>query len=112
MLDDDNLLGERFYLLNQFDHKKTPVIVFNVYFKNPTGQYKGIVKLLAKGQAIGHIDISNYLVDVQLYRKLKFGTDINSQQSDGIFFNKILQNNIEVKYLSEFYSNYNALKRG
>ena len=110
MLDDDNLLGESFYQLDKYNPKQTPVLVFNVHYKKPTGHFKGIVTSIAKGQAIGRIDLSNYLVDIELYRMCKFGTDKKSQQCDGIFFNKLLQRNIEVKYLQEFYSNYNALK--
>ena len=110
MLDDDNLLAENFYQLNKFNSKEAPVLVFNVHFKKPTSTYRGVVSPIAKGQAIGRIDISNYMVDIELYKKLKFGTDLNSQQSDGIFFNKLLQSGVEVKYLNEFYGNYNALK--
>ena len=110
MLDDDNLLAENFYQLNKFDCKETPVLVFNVHFKRPINLYTGVINPIARGQAVGRIDVSNYLVDIQLYRKLKYGTDLNSQQSDGIFFNKLLQSGVAVKYLNQFYGNYNALK--
>lgn len=110
LLDDDNLLGENFYQVEKYFNEETPVVVINVMIKNRTCGFNGTVKYaLRPGYVVGHIDAANFIVHTSVYKQIKFGNAINSQQSDGRFFEHIIQNKYNIVYTNECYGYYNAL---
>lgn len=111
ILDDDNLLKEDFYQVEQYFCDEIQAIVFNIEIKRKVCSYNGVVNgPLKVGHVVGAIDVANYIVHTSVFKAVKYGNEVNSQQSDGRFFEKIIQNNYTIIYINKCFGYYNALQ--
>ena len=109
ILDDDNTISNDFAELAK-EMNEEPVIVFNIKMKPISNGFNGIIKApLVYKKALFHIDIANYIVHRSVFEKCRFRNNIKSQWCDGVFVEKVLHQNIPIKYIDKFYSSHNGL---
>ena len=105
ILDDDNELHPRFPdIINEIDGEDA--IVFRME-GHPDWGNPGITA----GDAVGKIDWANFIVRLDVMKRLGVYDGGNSQQCDGLFFDKMLRAGCRIKYLDMELGYYNHLPK-
>ena len=105
ILDDDNELHPRFLdICREIDGEDA--IVFRVE-GHPDWGNPGITA----GDAVGKIDWANFIVRLDVMQRLGVYDGGNSQQCDGLFFDKMLRAGCRIKYLDMELGYYNHLPK-